>query len=383
MVGDYEKVIPYPTIRGANETFNAYGNVPMGLNHHKGRLFVTFPRRSPGIPATLAVINMVRSQGVNNPAVFAYPDAQTNALQLDYSPDPRRIVSVYRTKIDKCDRLWFVDTGYLEYSGNERQIQRPALWVLNLKNDRPLQRYEIPTTIVELGYGMAGITVDVEEDRCEQAYAYISDYQWQGLYVYSLAVNRMWRFNHNFFSFEPRNGRFNVGGSRFVWNDGLFSIARGRQDSTTRNRIVYLHALASTSEIAVSNSVLKNETLSRFRNEYSELFRHLGSRGPNTHSASHDYDEGTSVLFYTEVNRNSIGCWNSKHGFDADNHGIVHLDNEKMIYPSDLTIDNDGVLWVMSNRFPVWLYSRLNATDYNFRIWRLSANSAIKGTICT
>ncbi|XP_055537142.1 L-dopachrome tautomerase yellow-f-like [Wyeomyia smithii] len=364
------------------ESFNAYGNVPMGLSHHKGRLFVTFPRRNPGIPATLTVINMLQFQGVNNPPVSAYPDGITNTLQLNYTADPMRIVSVYRTKVDKCDRLWFVDTGYLEYPNNERQVQRPALWIIDLRDDRVLQRFEIPTSIVERGFGMVSITVDVEADRCDQAYAYISDYQWQGLYVYSLATNRMWRFSHIFFSFEPRNGRFNLGGLRFVWNDGLFSIAIGERIRNSANRMVYLHAMAATSEIAVSNSVLNNETLSRSATDFNGLFLHLGSRGPNTHSANHAYDERTGVLFYTEVNRNSIGCWNSALDFNADNHGLVHMDNEKMIYPSDLTIDNDGVMWVMSNRFPLWLYYRLNVTDFNFRIWRQTGINAIKGTIC-
>ncbi|XP_053684628.1 L-dopachrome tautomerase yellow-f2 [Sabethes cyaneus] len=366
----------------SNETFNAYGNIPMGVSHYKGRLFITIPRRRPGIPATLTVINMEKVQQINNPSLSGYPEALTNTLHLDYAADPKRIISVYRTKVDKCDRLWFVDTGHLEYPSNARQVQRPALWVINLKTDRRIQRFEIPASIVEFGYGMAGITVDVEEDKCEDAYAYISDYQWQGLYVYSLAANKMWRFNHIFFSFEPQNGRFIVGGQRFIWNDGLFSAAVGEKHSTTGKRIVYLHAMASTSEIATSNSVLKNETLTYAGSDYNELFLHLGSRGPNTHSASHAYDEQTGVLFFTEVNRNSIGCWNTAHDFSADNHGIVHLDNINMIYPSDLTIDNDGVMWVISNRLPIWIYSRLNETDFNFRIWRQTAEKAIEGTIC-
>lgn len=26
-------------------------------------------------------------------------------------PDSKRIVSVYRSRVDSCERLWFVDTG--------------------------------------------------------------------------------------------------------------------------------------------------------------------------------------------------------------------------------------------------------------------------------
>ncbi|XP_058839735.1 L-dopachrome tautomerase yellow-f-like [Topomyia yanbarensis] len=281
-----------------NETFNAYGNLPMGIAHHKGRLFVSIPRRRPGIPSTLAVINMHAVQGVNNPPLVGYPEQLVNTL------------------------------------------------------------------------------------HCNEAYAYIPDYQWPGLYVYSLAENRMWRFNHNYFCFEPQNGRFNVAGIRFDWNDGIFSLAVGQVDSTTGHRMVYLHAMAAVGEIAVSNAVLKNETLARSGDEYSDLFIHLGSRGPNTHSSSHAFDEKTGVLFYAEVNRNSIGCWNSKRRFDADNHGIVHLDNSDMIYPADLVIDTEGVLWVISNKLPIWIYSKLNVTDFNYRIWRQTTKSAINGTLC-
>lgn len=33
-------------------------------------------------------------------------------------PDSNRIISVYRTRLDACNRLWFVDTGLLEYPSN-------------------------------------------------------------------------------------------------------------------------------------------------------------------------------------------------------------------------------------------------------------------------
>ncbi|KXJ68758.1 hypothetical protein RP20_CCG001829 [Aedes albopictus] len=364
------------------EQFNAYGNLPMGVSHHKGRLFVTVPRRRPGIPATLAVIDMRSTTGVNNPPLDGYPNFLINRLHPEYAADSRRIVSVYRTKVDSCDRLWFVDTGYLEYPDNPRQVQRPSLWVMNLNTNRRVQRFEIPEEMVEFGYGIPSITIDVEPDRCEEAYAYIPDYQWRNLYVYGLAQNRMWRFNHNFLSFEPRFGRFNVAGLQFVWNDGVFSLAIGRRDEITKERPVYLHAMASISEIVVPNSVLKNETLARSGEDYNERFRHLGPRGPNTQASGHAFDEKTGVLFYAEVNRNAIGCWNSATEFHPENHGIVHLDNKEMIYPADVTIDNDGMMWVISNRLPIWIYSRLNVNEYNYRIWRQMPARAINGTIC-
>ncbi|XP_065089892.1 L-dopachrome tautomerase yellow-f-like [Ochlerotatus camptorhynchus] len=365
-----------------NEQFNAYGNLPMGVSHHKGRLFVTIPRRRPGIPATLNVIDMSKTKGTNNPPMEAYPNYLVNKLHSDYSADPRHIISVYRTKVDICDRLWFVDTGYLEYPDNPRQVQRPALWIMDLNTNRRIQKFQIPKDIVELGYGIPSITVDVEPDRCDEAYAYIPDYEHQNLYVYDFAKNRMWRFEHSFFSFEPRYGQLNVAGLQFIWNDAVFSLTIGRRDVETGVRPVYMHAMASISEIVVPNSVLKNETLAGSSANYNTLFRHLGSRGPNTQSSIHAFDEKTGVLFYAEVNRNAIGCWNSAMEFNPDNHGIVHLDNKEMIYPADVTIDNDGMLWVISNRLPIWIYSKLDVNDFNYRIWRQLPERAINGTIC-
>lgn len=54
----------------------------MGVSHHKGRLFVTVPRRRPGIPATLNVINMGKVTEVNNPTLLGYPDYLTNTLHV-------------------------------------------------------------------------------------------------------------------------------------------------------------------------------------------------------------------------------------------------------------------------------------------------------------
>ncbi|XP_053668772.1 L-dopachrome tautomerase yellow-f2-like [Anopheles marshallii] len=373
------------TVASGEDKYNTYGNLPMGVTHHKGFLYVTIPRRRPGIPATLNVIDMARNPSVKDPTLDPYPNLLVNTLRNDFTADPKRIISVYRTQVDRCDRLWFVDTGYLEYPGGAgRQVQRPALWVIDLTINRSVRRYEIPPEMVEFGYGIPNIEVDVDEEDCGRAYAYIPDYEWRRLYVYGLNESRMWRFEHNYFSFEPRYGDFNIAGQQFTWYDGIFSVAvGGRLANSTTERTVYLHAMASVSEIAVSNRVLQNETLAKLGNgAYGRAFHHLGARGPNTQSSSHAYDRKTGTLFYAEINRNSIGCWNTHRQFTPENHGIVHLDNEEMIYPADLRIDNNGDLWVISNRLPIWIYSELNRTDVNYRIWRQTASRAVAGTIC-
>lgn len=60
----------------------AYNNVPMGTTHFKGRLFVTVPRRRPGIPSTLNYI-LTKSTRGSSPSFRAYPDFATNELHVN------------------------------------------------------------------------------------------------------------------------------------------------------------------------------------------------------------------------------------------------------------------------------------------------------------
>lgn len=87
-----------------------------------------------------------------------------------------------------------------------------------------VHRFEIPTNIAERGNGLASITVDVDAFNCQDAFAYIPDLAKYQLNVYSLRQNKIWRFTHNYFNFDPLFGDFNVAGLRYQWNDGIFSI---------------------------------------------------------------------------------------------------------------------------------------------------------------
>lgn len=124
-----------PNQAASSSNYIAYNNVPMGATHFKDKIFVTVPRRRPGVPATLSSIS-VKSQKGSSPTFHPYPSQAINELhvscacfsqstefiecvplwfQPNLSPDSNRIISVYRTRVDACNRLWFIDTGLLEY----------------------------------------------------------------------------------------------------------------------------------------------------------------------------------------------------------------------------------------------------------------------------
>ncbi|XP_036324480.1 L-dopachrome tautomerase yellow-f2-like [Rhagoletis pomonella] len=364
----------------ANASYIPYNNVPMGATHHKGRLFVTMPRRRIGIPSTLNYIDLQKDGTQHSPKLHAYPDFETNYLNPNFEPNSNRIISVYRTSVDACQRLWFIDTGMLEYPNNRMQVQRPAIWVVDLTNDRVLHRFEIPANVVDTGRGLASITVDVNERRCNDAFAYIPDLVNRQLFVFSLKDNRIWSFSHNYFNFEPLAGDLQIGGQTFRWDDGIFSITLGPY-GPDGYRPVYFHPMASNTEFVVDSSVLQNEA-NAARSDHGNDFRPLGRRGVNRQSTMHQYDPRTGIIFYAEIQRNGIGCWNTNKSFSPQNHGTVAKDAQRMIYPSDLTIDEDGNIWVMTNSMPIFIYSTLDTNVVNFRVWKQNVFEAARNTIC-
>lgn len=126
---------------------------------------------------------------------------------------------------------------------NFTQVQRPSIWIMNLDNHLPVRRFEIPLENAAQGNGLASITVDVDAQSCFDAYGYIPDLANRRIHVYSFQQNRIWTFSHNFFSFDPLEGDFNVAGLRYQWDDGVFSITLGPR-SLGGFRTAYFHPMA-------------------------------------------------------------------------------------------------------------------------------------------
>lgn len=198
--------------------------------------------------------------------------------------------------------------------------------------------------------------------------------------ISSLKSDRMWSFTHNYFRMDPLQGDLSVAGLHYQWDDGIFSITLGPRESNGY-RTVYFHPMISTNEFIVNSQVLQTEA-NALRAYQGQDFKLLGNRGPNTQSAMHHLDLISGVMFYAEIGRNAVGCWNSRQPFNAGTHQVVARDDEKMIYPSDLRVDLNGTVWVMTNSMPVFIYSQLDTNKFNFRVWRANARDLVRGTVC-
>jgi hypothetical protein len=88
-----------------------------------------------------------------------------------------------------------------------------------LDNDSIIGRFEIPANIAPNGKGYSSLTVD--DDDCEKTFLYITDYFTNSLVVFSASERRAWRFNHNYFFFNPFEGDFNVEGKSALISFGI------------------------------------------------------------------------------------------------------------------------------------------------------------------
>lgn len=95
------------------------------------------------------------------------------------------LVSVFRMEVDKCNRLWVLDTGAINLATKVDQICPAKLDVFDLNTDRHIKRFNIPANQTLKDSLFTNIVVEIINDDCDDAYAYMSDVFQYGLVVYN------------------------------------------------------------------------------------------------------------------------------------------------------------------------------------------------------
>ncbi|KAF9818374.1 hypothetical protein SFRURICE_017796 [Spodoptera frugiperda] len=216
---------------------------------------------------------------------------------------------------------------------------RSLISVYRTRADECGRLWMVDTGVIEIP-SLASITVVIKNGDCSDAYAYVPDLQTFGLIVYSLRENDSWRHQHNYFSFNPTSGSLRVAGHSFIWNDGIFSVAVG-QPGSDGCRPVYFHPMSTMHEM----------------------------HGPS------------KVMFFAEVGRDSVSCWNTDMPLRPENMEMLAQDSSRLSYPSDLHV-TDNEVWVTSNTLPRFIFSRFNTNDYNFYVYKANVDNILKGTVC-
>ncbi|XP_018334723.1 protein yellow [Agrilus planipennis] len=254
----------------------------------------------------------------------------------------------------------------------------PSIIVFDLNDDSIVRRYELPQDQFVQNKSLFA-NIAIEDNDCSRIFAYLADISSPGLVVYSWKDNDSWLVNHNYFNIDPLAGEFNVSGIVFHWSDGIFGMGLSeiKPDGSSD---LYFHPMTSTDEFVVSTKFLKDKALSQKSNGE---FRHLGSRGPKGQSSVSFLDKKTGVLFYALINLNAIACWKTTNPrYTMQSQGRVYMSNVTMVFPSDIKVDSDDNMWVLSNRLPTFMYKGFNASEVNFRLLTAPVKDAINGTAC-
>lgn len=312
-----------------------------------------------------------------SPQLKPYPSWSEHKMTDE---EPPVIVSPFRVRADACGRLWILDSGIKDILENYTVVTPPKLLIYDLQNDELLRSYEFPNTTYKTDSFFASIAV--EDDDCENTFAYSADIEKPGLVVYSWKTGMSWRIQHNFFHPDPTAGNFSIGGSSFQWTDGIFGLALSKPQGAENETTLYFHPFVSKDEFMVPTKFIKDPSASDNNANYHE-FKRIGTRGENAQSNAEFLDKSTGVLFYTLPNLNAVACWKtSNKEYNLKSQGRIFMDAVLMQFPNDVKVDDKGRLWVISDRLQKFMYDRLDPNEVNFRIFTQTVMEVIAHTAC-
>jgi hypothetical protein len=135
--------------------------------------------------------------------------------------------------------------------------------------------------------------------------------------------------------------------------------------------------LSSTNEFFVSTKILHSNTLATDCHN-SEVFNLLVSGGSNTQVGALFLDEKIGVLFYTQVNHDGVGFWNSKSKeYTSEYQRLVTFDSETFVFANDLKVDHNGNLWLLTDQVPIFIYRVFYSESINFYIFKAQLRKSV------
>lgn len=119
--------------------------VMTGIEITWDRIFISTPRLRAGVPATLSFFPRKAPLG-SSPQLQAYPSWDWHGAGKG-EINCTRLISVYRTRLDRCDRLWVVDAGVMTSIDDFMPVCPPKVVVFDLKTDRVVRHVTFPREV--------------------------------------------------------------------------------------------------------------------------------------------------------------------------------------------------------------------------------------------
>ncbi|XP_011164537.2 protein yellow isoform X2 [Solenopsis invicta] len=351
----------------------AENNLPLGLEVWRDKVFITLPKWRTGIPVTLATVP--RRSKTRNPKLRPYPNWHWHQSGCE------SLTSVFRVQVDECNRLWVLDSGKTELAKRSKQVCPPAIFIFDLRTDTLIKKYVLPDEYIKQDSLYINIAIDIRNNDCGSAVAYLADVWRYGVVVYDFFKDSAFRVEHHFFYPDPLASRYELHGIKFQWTDGIFGLALSPVD-VHNERTMFFHPMSSFREFAVPTSVFRDKRTAEF---HSEKFMPVGKpRAKDYGHSSGSAIDKNGVMFFNMVTRDSVWCWDTRKEYIPQNLGVIGTSNESLVFPNDIKVDHepDQSVWLLTNRLPMYLYGTLNSGSINYRVFKADVKEAIRDTVC-
>ncbi|XP_028026470.1 L-dopachrome tautomerase yellow-f-like [Bombyx mandarina] len=317
---------------------------------------ITIPRTEPGIPSTINVID--------ESEVYISPD-----FKPFHNKQGNKLVSVYKTFYDFCQRLWMVDTGLIDIPGARKQVKHPSLAAYREGTDHLIFSFDISPAVLINGTATEGLMilgVDVGRGKCNDTFVYITDQATDGIIVFSLEDAAFTRLNVTDLNHFPTDSphfefpRVPINFIKYILTSNL---------TTGRER------LKSFTDIMMSTR--GSEAANSWESELENLDIDLLEKRKFLFSLSIN----TNNLVFINKARDGVLSWNLETEMIPENVcDVAKLNSTSSLYISDVL--------VVGNTLKILLNRKLNSSQYqdpdewNYYMYTMYFDSVIKDTAC-
>ncbi|XP_070154634.1 major royal jelly protein 1-like [Polyergus mexicanus] len=333
-----------------------------------GRVFVTIIRNN-GVSSSLNVIS--RQKGPGGLLLQPYPN-----WEWTKRGDCNGITNVFRIAIDRCNRLWVLDSGTIG-----KEVICPAqLLVFNLVTNKLIKRVKIANNLSQNSKTKIGLLVTIVLEtygpRCSHTTVYMADTTGYGLVIYDSDSEKVWQLESEIFRLDPTFENYTVRGESFQLRNGILGMAKHPYAP-----VLYFRPMSSRNINSARTTDLK-------KSRYGAKVHYYTIRDVFPSQATAMAISSDGVLFFGLPTELSVACWNTCKPFNENNLGIAGYDPDRFqfascikIIPKDITGAREE-LWIVTNRFQKVMAGTLNFTEVNFRIMKADVMQLTDGTVC-
>ncbi|XP_016838706.1 yellow-e isoform X1 [Nasonia vitripennis] len=346
------------------ELFQPENVVPTGLEIGWHRIFLAIPRLRAGVPATITF--MPRDVPVGStPHLQAYPSWDWHSAgKGDFNCS--KLISVYRVRADRCNRLWVLDSGINTSIDDFTVACPPKILIFDLQSDQLVRIITFPREAVRPNSLFTNIVIDdTTATTCDDVYAYITDTTGPGLVVLEGATDRSWRFLHASMLPHPDYATYQIGRDSFELFDGIVGLA-----FSPRLAMVYYQPLATDRLFSVPTSVLRAGPPAFGDNLPVTLIGRKSSQGIGL-----SVDTRDDTIIFSPLTETAIAAWKPQ----TNSQRILAYSPELLQFAAEVRwVDRDnGNIWALTTRFQKFFKKQVNPRDVNIRVLRIRSEDIV------